>query len=177
MLSSPDKRYHKGVSFPAISVAPCSEPYSLRAFITDTISTAYAFERLFNTILTYVIVWPSACFLLFVLDNAYNGVTTLVLPAFLPVNASSVSLFYGSAPWRYYLSQALPLLTGSALPFDLHGTYLAVMHGPRHLKLLFYTARTSTLLSFSGHKELCFLYSFTGQICHSLSFHPSDQVD
>jgi hypothetical protein len=58
-----------------------------------------------------------------------------------------------------------------------HRAYLAVMHGPRHLKLLFYTARTSTLLSFSGHKELCFLYSFTGQICHSLSFHPSDQVD
>ncbi|KAI0306813.1 glycosyltransferase family 22 protein [Multifurca ochricompacta] len=80
----------------------------LRAFITDTIS----------------VVCVALC-LLFTLDSAYNGTPTFAPLNFLRVNASSVSLFYGSAPWHYYLIQALPLLAGPALPFVLHGVYLA----------------------------------------------------
>jgi phosphatidylinositol glycan class B len=100
-----------------------------------------------------------ACCLLFTLDSAFNGVPTLTLLTFLRVNASSVSLFYGSAPWHYYLTQALPLLAGPALPFVLHGAYLAFMHGPRHLKLLLYTvAWTTAVFSCIGHKEWRFLH-------------------
>jgi hypothetical protein len=106
----------------------------------------------------------------------YNGVTTLVLPTFLRVNASSVPLFHGSASWHYYLTQAVPLLTGPALPFD--GAYLAAMHGRDILSCCFITAVwTSTVLSCAGHKGLRFLYSFIGQICHGLGLHPPDQVD
>jgi GPI mannosyltransferase 3 len=101
----------------------------------------------------------AACFLLFTLDSTYNGIPTLTLLTFLRVNTSSVSLFYGSAPWHYYLTQALPLLAGPALPFVLHGAYLAFMNGPRHLKLLLYTVVwTGAVFSCAGHKEWRFLH-------------------
>jgi GPI mannosyltransferase 3 len=75
------------------------------------------------------------------------------------VNASSTSLFYGTAAWHYYLSQALPLLAGPALPFVLHGAYLASTQGPRPLKLLLYTVVwTTAVFSCAGHKEWRFLH-------------------
>ncbi|KAH9986341.1 glycosyltransferase family 22 protein [Russula compacta] len=117
-------------------------PALLRAFITDAISTVCV-----------------ACCILFALDSAYNGTPTLTALTFLRVNASSVSLFYGSASWHYYLTQALPLLAGPALPFALHGAYIAFTQGPPHLKLLLYTAVwTSTIFSCAGHKEWRFLH-------------------
>jgi phosphatidylinositol glycan class B len=89
----------------------------------------------------------------------YNGVPTLTLLGFLRVNTSSVSLFYGSTPWHYYLVQALPLLTGPALPFFLHGAYLAFTQGTAPLKLLLYTVIwTGAVFSFAGHKEWRFLH-------------------
>jgi phosphatidylinositol glycan class B len=97
--------------------------------------------------------------LLFAIDSAYNGAPTLTPLTFLRVNASSVSLFYGSAPWHYYLIQALPLLAGPALPFVLHGAYLAVTQGPRQLKLLLYiVVWTGAVFSCAGHKEWRFLH-------------------
>ena len=100
-----------------------------------------------------------ACGMLFALDSAYNGTPTLTALTFLRVNASSVSLFYGSAPWHYYLTQGLPLLAGPCLPFALHGAYIAFTQGPPHLKLLLYTALwTSAIYSCAGHKEWRFLH-------------------
>jgi len=64
-----------------------------------------------------------------------------------------------SAPWHYYLSQALPLLAGPTLPFVLHGAYLTFFQGPRNLRLLLYTATwTVAIFSFAGHKEWRFLH-------------------
>ena len=89
----------------------------------------------------------------------YNGTPTLTLLSFLRVNASSVSLFYGSAPWHYYLVQALPLLAGPTLPFVLHGAYLALTQGTCSIKLLLYTVLwTGVVFSFAGHKEWRFLH-------------------
>ena len=89
----------------------------------------------------------------------YNGTLSLTLLGFLRVNVSSVSLFYGSAPWHYYLVQALPLLAGPALLFVLHGAYLALTQGTRPLKLLLYTVIwTGVVFSFAGHKEWRFLH-------------------
>ena len=89
----------------------------------------------------------------------YNGAPTLTPLIFLRVNASSVSLFYGSAPWHYYLVQALPLLAGPTLPFVLHGAYLALTQGTRPLKLLLYTVIwTGVVFSCAGHKEWRFLH-------------------
>ena len=109
------------------------------------------------------------CFMLFALDSAYNGTLTLTVFTFLRVNASSVSLFYDSAPWHYYLTQALPLLAGHALPFALHGAYITFTQGPPHLKILLYTAVwTSAIFSCAGHKEWRFLHPLVPTI-HLLS--------
>ncbi|KAH8981026.1 Alg9-like mannosyltransferase family-domain-containing protein [Lactarius akahatsu] len=114
----------------------------LRVFVTDTLAT--------------ICVTLS---LLFTFDSMYSGAPTLTPLNFLRVNASSVSLFYGSAPWHYYLVQALPLLAGPALPFVLHGAYLALTQGPRPLKLLLHTVIwTGAVFSFAGHKEWRFLH-------------------
>lgn len=61
--------------------------------------------------------------MLFVLDTLCYGRPTLTPLNFLLTNLSSVSLFYGSSPWHYYLSQGLPLLCGTALPWVLLGAW------------------------------------------------------
>jgi len=146
--------------FPPLLSQLSRNPTLLRAFITDAISTAYVLMSVYSTPYSRMSCFRCvACCLLFTLDSVYNGVPTLTPLAFLRVNASSISLFYGSAPWHYYLSQALPLLAGPTLPFVLHGAYLALMQGPRHHRLLLYTVVwTSTVFSCAGHKEWRFLH-------------------
>ena len=132
----------------------------LRAFITDTISVAYVYERLSLRSFTHVCFRCVVGCLLFTLDSVYNGAPTLTPLNFLRVNVlSSVSHFYGSAPWHYYLTQALPLLVGPTLPFVLHGSYLTFMESPQHRRLLLYTVIwTSAVFSCAGHKEWRFLH-------------------
>jgi len=130
----------------------------LVAFVMDTIATMYVHKHIF---LRLADIWDrcvTLC-LLFTIDSVYNGTPTLTLLNFLRVNSSSVSLFYGTAPWHYYLVQALPLLAGSALPFVLHGAYLASTQGTRPLKLLLRTVTcTASVYSLAGHKEWRFLH-------------------
>jgi phosphatidylinositol glycan class B len=96
---------------------------------------------------------------IFALDTAFYGKPTLSLLNFLRVNASPVSLFYGSNPWHYYLSQALPVLCSTSLPFVLHGMRLAVKSDERKLKtMLGCIVWTLTVFSFIGHKEWRFLH-------------------
>ncbi|KAJ3567955.1 hypothetical protein NP233_g6034 [Leucocoprinus birnbaumii] len=63
---------------------------------------------------------------LFILDSLYYKRPIFTPYNFLKTNLSSVSLFYGSNPWHYYLTQALPILCTTALPFTLHGMYTTV---------------------------------------------------
>src|SRR5262245_29178522 len=63
--------------------------------------------------------------LLFILDSVYYGTPTFTPVNFLRTNLSSVSLFYGASPWHYYLTQGLPILCATALPFTLHGIWIA----------------------------------------------------
>lgn len=96
---------------------------------------------------------------IFVLDSAFYGKPTLSLLNFLRVNASPVSLFYGSSPWHYYLSQALPILCSTSLPFVLHGMHLAVQNNEKNLKTMFGCIFwTLAVFSFVGHKEWRFLH-------------------
>ncbi|KAG1754395.1 glycosyltransferase family 22 protein [Suillus lakei] len=106
---------------------------------------------------------PSQAFILvrdfFALDSAFYGRPTLSLLNFLRVNASPVSLFYGFSPWHYYLSQALPILCSTSLPFALHGMHLAVKNDEKKLKtMLGCIIWTLTVFSFVGHKEWRFLH-------------------
>lgn len=105
------------------------------------------------------VVGALATLAVFVLDSAFYGKPTLSLLNFLRVNASPVSLFYGSSPWHYYLSQALPILCSTSLPFVLHGMHLAVQNNEKNLKTMFGCIFwTLVVFSLVGHKEWRFLH-------------------
>ena len=60
-------------------------------------------------------------------DRLFYGIWTLPAYTFLDINLTQdVAVFYGSNPWHYYLSQGLPLLTTTALPFALYGLYASL---------------------------------------------------
>jgi len=70
-------------------------------------------------------------------------------------------LFYGNNPWHYYLTQALPIVATTALPFALHGIYISwrtpsAFRHSRTLALL--VAGTLAVYSATGHKEWRFIH-------------------
>ncbi len=93
----------------------------------------------------------------FALDMNYYSRGTLTPLNFLRTNLSSVSLFYGTSPWHYYLSQATPILCTTSLPFVLHGAWLATNPAPSTL-ILQVLAWTISIYSLSGHKEWRFIH-------------------
>jgi phosphatidylinositol glycan class B len=98
---------------------------------------------------------------IFCLDSFYYSKATFTPLHFLLTNLSSVSLFYGSSPWHYYISQALPILCTTSLPFVLHGAWLAFSNGKTDAKLrvlLGCVGWTIGVYSMTGHKEWRFLH-------------------
>jgi phosphatidylinositol glycan class B len=97
---------------------------------------------------------------LFILDSLYYGNLTLTPFNFLLTNLSQISLFYGSTPWHYYLTQALPILCTTAFPFVLHGICSALLHhNAATLRTMLVTvAWTVGFFSVAGHKEWRFLH-------------------
>ncbi|KAI0082831.1 hypothetical protein K474DRAFT_1715428 [Panus rudis PR-1116 ss-1] len=95
-----------------------------------------------------------------IMDSLYYGRATLTPLNFLVTNLSSVSLFYGSSPWHYYLTQGIPILTVFSLPFVLHGAWLAY-NQPGHSPLkdiLGLVIWTVGIYSLAGHKEWRFIH-------------------
>lgn len=76
------------------------------------------------------------------------------------MNLSSISLFYGSSPWHYYLSQGLVILATIVLPFSIHGMLLSVGPGGNRASkaLIGLVWWTVTIYSLAGHKEWRFLH-------------------
>ncbi|CAK7223361.1 glycosylphosphatidylinositol anchor biosynthesis [Sporothrix bragantina] len=61
-------------------------------------------------------------------DRLFYGEWTFPAYIFFHINLTlDVAVFYGSHPWHYYLSQGLPLLTTTALPFALYGLYSSLV--------------------------------------------------
>lgn len=99
---------------------------------------------------------------MFILDSLYYGRPLFTPYNFLKTNLSSVSLFYGSNPWHYYLTQAVPILCTTALPFTLHGIF-ATFRQPKGssaaLKNMLSVILWSILIySLAGHKEWRFIH-------------------
>lgn len=94
------------------------------------------------------------------LDTLYYGRMTLTPLNFVLTNFSSVALFYGSSAWHYYLTQGLPVLCTTALPFVLHGIWLSL--GPSGTQparcLLGLLVWTISVYSLAGHKEWRFIH-------------------
>ncbi|BGP34484.1 glycosylphosphatidylinositol anchor biosynthesis [Rhodotorula toruloides] len=99
----------------------------------------------------------------FILDTAFYRTPTFTPLRFLHTNVlRSISLFYGSNSSHFYLSQGVPILLFTQLPFFLHGLSSQRWEGvknPRALKALRWTlAGTLGTYSLLSHKEWRFLH-------------------
>ncbi|KAH8909774.1 hypothetical protein BR93DRAFT_949985 [Coniochaeta sp. PMI_546] len=100
-------------------------------------------------------------------DRLYFGFWTFPPYKWLYFNVSqSLAVFYGQMPWHYYLSQGLPLLSTTFLPFVLVGLYKATISTPsasvlqsNALKTMSFAVLTTIgTLSVISHKEVRFIY-------------------
>ena len=100
-------------------------------------------------------------------DRLYFGFWTFPPYKWLYFNISqSLAVFYGHMPWHYYLSQGVPLLTTTFLPFALVGLYKAASSASGPPVPQSNTLRTLALaalamlavLSLVAHKEVRFIY-------------------
>lgn len=99
-------------------------------------------------------------------DYAYFGEWTFPPYQWLNFNISQdLAVFYGRNDWHYYLSQGIPLLTTTYLPFTIAGIYQAVSlpagsHPSQPIRFLLATTILTTIASLSliSHKEVRFIY-------------------
>ncbi|KAJ9155040.1 Mannosyltransferase [Pleurostoma richardsiae] len=101
-------------------------------------------------------------------DRLYFGSWTFPPYHWLHFNLSQdLAVFYGHMPWHYYLSQGIPLLTTTFLPFALLGLYkssspssseLSVSQSNTLRVLSFAVITTVSTLSLISHKEVRFVY-------------------
>lgn len=88
------------------------------------------------------------------LDYCFYGKLTFPIYNFVEFNVlKNLSIFYGTAPWHFYIFQAIPLMTTTLLP-------LLVVGLPKHMNDPLVRAGLLMLIGFSfiDHKEFRFIY-------------------
>lgn len=124
---------------------------------------------MFLSLLTLLDAWAHTSFnrelslaFLFIIDSLYYGKPTFTPLNFLRTNFSSVSLFYGMNAWHYYLTQAVPILCTTALPFTMHGIWSSLVSKSLHDTALKTMLKTIVwvigIYSLAGHKEWRFIH-------------------
>ncbi|KAH0559262.1 hypothetical protein GP486_004225 [Trichoglossum hirsutum] len=93
-------------------------------------------------------------------DRLYYQVWAFPPLRFLHFNiAQSLSIFYGRNDWHYYLSQGIPLLLTTALPFGVLGIWRTLHSGHFiNLQLAVTALSVTSILSLISHKEVRFIY-------------------
>jgi phosphatidylinositol glycan class B len=106
-------------------------------------------------------------------DRWYHGFWTFPPYRFLHFNvAQDLAVFYGRNRWDYYITEGLPLLLTTSLPFALYGMYLQMKTTPAVVKsketpdvnpqigksLTWTVVFVTFCLSLISHKEVRFLY-------------------
>lgn len=97
------------------------------------------------------------CTLITACDIWFYGEVTFPLYNFIEFNIiKNLSIFYGVAPWHFYLFQAVPLILMTYLPFFLHALFKL-----KHYKSTPGQAGLVVVLGFSliDHKEIRFIYT------------------
>ncbi|GAA6054341.1 hypothetical protein JCM3770_003326 [Rhodotorula araucariae] len=121
--------------------------------------------RRVRTVRAAVVVSLAAALFSLALDTAFYGTPTFTPLRFLHINVlKSISLFYGANSPHFYLSQGIPLLLATQLPFFLDG--LACLYrrrvparSPSGLRTLTgVLAATTAAYSLLSHKEWRFLH-------------------
>ncbi|KAI0086193.1 glycosyltransferase family 22 protein [Irpex rosettiformis] len=129
-------------------------------------TTAWRLRRqpkaLFVMVIATFLVGVGAITLLCAVDSWYYGSLTLTPLNFAITNLSSVSLFYGSSAWHYYLTQGIPILCGSVTPFALQAIYKYSRHqnqNQNHVRRMTgLVVWTVLIYSLAGHKEWRFIH-------------------
>jgi phosphatidylinositol glycan class B len=96
------------------------------------------------------------------IDTFYFGQLTFTPWNFFMANLS-ISSYYGVNQWHYYITQALPILCTTALPFVIHGVYTmvqtpSVQERHRYQTLLGVIGFTIAVYSLGQHKEWRFIH-------------------
>lgn len=93
----------------------------------------------------------------FAVDSWYYQTWTLTPYNFLKQNVwDSISVFYGSMPWHYYLSQGLPIMTFNLLPY-LILVFRKDSRSPQDTQLLGSCAIVTLAYTMLQHKEMRFI--------------------
>ncbi|XP_043349312.1 GPI mannosyltransferase 3 isoform X2 [Dermochelys coriacea] len=91
-----------------------------------------------------------------IIDRIFFGEWILVQLKFLKFNVlRNLGTFYGSHPWHWYLTQGLPVILGTHLPFFIHGCIQAPKRYRIFLVVVVWTVLVYSTLS---HKEFRFIY-------------------
>ncbi|KAF9913426.1 glycosylphosphatidylinositol anchor biosynthesis [Lobosporangium transversale] len=122
-------------------------------------------SSVFTTMVNVIMIGGTAMLASAILDSTLLYHQWILTPLnFLRVNVlEGISLFYGSSPWHWYLSQGLPLLFGIYVPFVAVGSWRAWIATTGHnasLKRQVLGLSLWTLVIYSSlqHKEWRFLY-------------------
>ncbi|CAG8483973.1 2949_t:CDS:2, partial [Funneliformis mosseae] len=121
-------------------------------------------EHLTSIILNTLFITILSILAMTLTDYTFYGEIVFVPMKFLYVNVvQSISLFYGSHPWHWYLSQGIPFITTTLMPFVLKGIYDLINN--RHLAhqqsiktLIWLMAFVIFCYSLLSHKEFRFIY-------------------
>lgn len=173
-------RPHLGLSLVAAASACVLRPTNLLVWICISLPTLWrASARERHALVQSAVLYGGVVLALSALaDRVYYGVWTLPPLRFVYFNiARSLAVFYGTNRGDYYLTEGLPLLLTTALPFALWGMYASLRRGDsrprdRMLSILSLTALTMVLaLSFISHKEVRFIYPLL-PVLHVLAASP-----
>ncbi|KAI0718303.1 Alg9-like mannosyltransferase family-domain-containing protein [Fomitopsis betulina] len=116
-------------------------------------------RQLFALLLNAAAIGLLVTLAIVLLDSAYYGSPTCTPLNFLRTNLTYVSEFYGISQWHYYLTQAIPILCTTALPFVIHGAWLATQtSNPKLTAMLGLIVWTIGVYSLAGHKEWRFIH-------------------
>lgn len=102
--------------------------------------------------------------MIFCLDYLVYGRAAFTPLNFILTNMTSVSSFYGSSHWHFYILQALPILCTTSLPFVLHGAWIGLSRcrnsaaNQKLMILLGCVSWTIGIYSTASHKEWRFLH-------------------
>ncbi|XP_075753401.1 GPI alpha-1,2-mannosyltransferase 3 [Pelodiscus sinensis] len=91
-----------------------------------------------------------------IIDRVFFGEWIMVQLNFLKFNVlQNLGTFYGSHPWHWYLTQGLPVILSTHLPFLIHGCIQAPKRYRIFLVVVVWTVLVYSTLS---HKEFRFIY-------------------
>lgn len=111
------------------------------------------FSRLMRLLLSLSVVSGIVLLLSAIADRYVYGYWTFPLYTFVEFNVmKNLLLFYGTAPWHFYLFQGIPLMLMMYLPL-----FLAACYRNRSSLLVWYVALVIMLYSGIDHKEFRFL--------------------